>query len=255
MPNLYTKHNGSYFFPITDLHHIKHKLETDGVAVIPNILNQTQISSAIDGMYSWLYDVWESDYDRIDINNPQTYRNYYKLLPLHSGMLQHHGIGHQQFVWDIRQNSNVIKTFETIWSDPDLLVSFDGVNFVFPPEITNKGYYQGGQWFHTDQSSEKKGLHCIQGMINLYDVTKGDGTLSILTGSNNLHEHFFTEKNITEKSDWYKISDQDLQWFIDKGCQWKNVLAPAGSMILWDSRTFQLKEIRTFLPGRHFIYA
>jgi ectoine hydroxylase-related dioxygenase (phytanoyl-CoA dioxygenase family) len=240
MPNLYTNSNGSYFYPSTDLEHLNQKLETDGVAVIPNILDQTQINSAIDGMHQWLNDVWSSDSERIKMDNINTYRNFYKLIPLHSGMIQHHGIGHQQFIWDIRQNQNVINTFSTIWSDPDLLVSFDGANFVFPPEQTNRGFYRGGQWFHTDQSSEKKGLHCIQGMVNLFDVTEGDGTLSVLVGSNNLHEQFFAEKGITERSDWYKISDDDLQWFINKGCQWRNVLAPAGSMILWDSRTFHM---------------
>jgi ectoine hydroxylase-related dioxygenase (phytanoyl-CoA dioxygenase family) len=253
MTNLYNQFNGSYSNFMTNIQNLNQKLEIDGVAVIPNILDQTQINSTISNMHNWLRDVWISDSDRINIQNPQTYRNFYKLFPLHSGMLQHHGIGHQQFVWDIRQNRNVIKTFETIWSDPDLLVSFDGVNFVFPPEITNRGYYQGGQWFHTDQSSFKKGLHCIQGMVNLYDVTKGDGTLSILTGSHKLHEDFFSEHNIEEKSDWYKISDQHLEWFIDRGCEWKNVLAPAGSMIFWDSRTFHMAiEPQKRRPNQNF---
>jgi hypothetical protein len=44
MPNLYTELNGSYFYPITDLDNLNHKLETDGVAVLPNVLNQIQIN-------------------------------------------------------------------------------------------------------------------------------------------------------------------------------------------------------------------
>jgi ectoine hydroxylase-related dioxygenase (phytanoyl-CoA dioxygenase family) len=253
MPNLYVESNGSYCDFTTDITNLNQKLETDGVAVIPNILDKQRIDTTINSMHSWLNNVWNSDSDRIDINSPSSYRNYYKFIPLHSGMLQHHGIGHQQFVWDIRQNRNVIKTFETIWSDPNLLVSFDGVNFVFPPEITKRGYYQGGQWFHTDQSSFKKGLHCIQGMVNLYDVTEGDGTLSILTGSNSLHEEFFTYHQIDEKSDWYKLSDQHLQWFLERGCEWKNVLAPAGSMIFWDSRTFHMAiEPQKNRPNQNF---
>jgi len=255
MPNLYTDSNGSYFYPLTDIDNLRQKLETDGVAVIPNILNQNQLNSAINGMHNWLRDVWTTDTDRIYMEQQATYRNFYKFLPLHSGMLQHHGIGHQQFVWDIRQNRNVIKTFETIWSDPDLFVSFDGVNFVFPPEITKKGYYQGAQWFHTDQSSFKKGLHCIQGLVNLFDVTEGDGTLSVLTGSNKLHEEFFSQHQIEEKADWFKLSDNHLEWFLDNGCEWKNVLAPPGSMIFWDSRTFHMAiEPQKGRPNQNFRY-
>ena len=256
MANLFIQHNGQYEQHLTDFANLNNKLNTDGVAVIPNVLNNIQISNTIDQMHNWLYNVWSNDSDRIDINNQSTYKNFYKLLPLHSGMLQHHNISHQQFVWDIRSNESVYNVFSNLYPNEKLLTSFDGVNFVFPPELTNRGFYRGGQWFHTDQSAFKPNKCCIQGMVNLYDVDIGDGTLAVLKGSNNYHQDFFNEfenKKSEAKDDWYKISDNDLEWFINKGCSWSNVLAPAGSMILWDSRTFHMAiEPQKNRPNPHF---
>lgn len=255
MTSYYDLYQGSYYMPLTNFDNLMEQLSKDGVAIIPNILNQDQINYTTQQMHNWLENIFVDPKDKIKMNDVSTYRNFYKLMPLHGGILQHFGIGHQQFVWDIRQNRQIIEIFSHIWnvSNDDLLVSFDGVNFNFPPEFTKRAYYRGGHWFHTDQANTKIGLHCVQGMINIFDIEQGDATFSVLTGSNNLHEEFMKEHNINTSIDWYRISDANLQWFIDKGCKWKNILAPAGSIILWDSRLFHMAMEATLeRPKPHF---
>jgi hypothetical protein len=163
-------------------------------------------------------------------------------------LLHHFSLGHMQPIWDIRQHHKVCEVFETIWDKPkeDLLVSFDGLSIHLPPEETNRGWYRT-EWFHTDQSSQKIGKHCIQGMVTLYDVNENDASLMVLEKSHNQHEQFFDDKDKDSGGDWYRLEEGEKEYFLENGCDAKVIKARAGSLILWDSRTFhQGKE-----PNKH----
>ena len=221
----------------TTLANVNTYLDTHGVAVIPNVLTQEECVNYRNRVWTELNHV---TMNRFDINNQNTWREFYKFYPLHSMLLQHFSLGHMQPIWDIRTHPKVCKSFEKLWNTDknDLLVSFDGLSVHLPPEKTNKGWFNN-EWYHTDQSSHKIGRHCIQGMVNLYDVNENDATLSILEKSHNYHQSFFEDNNIDNKSDWYKLkSDEEKKYFLNKGCKQYAVKAKAGSLILWDSRTF-----------------
>jgi hypothetical protein len=221
----------------TTLTNVNTYLDTHGVAVIPNVLTEQECINYRNGIWNELKYVTQ---DRFDITNQNTWREFYNFYPLHSMLLQHFSLGHMQPIWDIRTHPKVYKSFEKIWNTNknDLLVSFDGLSVHLPPEKTNKGWFNN-EWYHTDQSSQKIGKHCIQGMINLYDVNDNDATLSILEKSHNYHQSFFEDNNLDNKSDWYKLkNDEEKKYFTNKGCKQYAVKAKAGSLILWDSRTF-----------------
>ncbi len=221
----------------TTIENVSSYLDTYGVAVIPNILTEAECVGFRNRIWDELKHVTQ---DRFDISNQNTWREFYKFYPLHSMLLQHFSLGHMQPIWDVRSHPKVYGAFEKLWntSKDNLLVSFDGLSVHLPPEKTNKGWFHN-EWFHTDQSSHKIGRHCIQGMVNLYEVNKDDATLSILEKSHNYHQSFFEEFDIDNKSDWYKFKEDDeKQYFLDKGCKQYAVKATAGSLILWDSRTF-----------------
>ena len=84
-------------------------------------------------------------------------------------------------------------------------------------KFTNRKIYQEDKdnWYHFDQSSFKKGFHCVQGFINLYDVNKGDSTLSVYEKSHLLHDKFFKHYNKTVVKDWYKLEKDELNFFKD----------------------------------------
>jgi ectoine hydroxylase-related dioxygenase (phytanoyl-CoA dioxygenase family) len=212
-------------------------LDSNGVAVIPNILNN-------DECISFRNEIWDEikyvSKNRFDINNLDTWNEFYNFNPFQSMLLHHYSLGHMQPIWNIRQHPNVIQVFEKIWNidSSELLVSFDGLSIHLPPEKTNRGFYNnnGDNWFHTDQSSNKIGKHCIQGLINLYPVNDGDATLSIIEKSHLKHESFFIDNSIKNKSDWYQLKDNDIDYF--KNNNQYAIKADIGSIILWDSRTF-----------------
>ena len=215
------------------------KLKRDGVAVIPDIINEENIIKYQKDMWNTLYKLTHKLDKPIKEFDKSTWRTFFELYPLHSMMLHQWNIGHSKLSWDIRQEYGVINVFSKIWNvkPEDLLTSFDGMSIHLPPEITNKGYFRGNEWFHTDQSRLKKDLCCIQGMVTLFDINDGDATLRCYKKSNNIHSKFFEDHpEIKSTSDWYKLKKEELLYF--KNYKKIKIKAKKGSLILWDSRTF-----------------
>lgn len=223
-----------------DTDNIRNKLDKYGVAIVPTILNDTELKNFKDGVWDYLEHITQKYDMPIDRNNPNTWKKgIQSLFPLHSMLIQHWGIGHAQFNWDLRQNPKVVKVFEKIWdvNKNNLVTSFDGASIHFPHEITNIGSYKGNDWFHCDQSFTRNDFECIQSWITAYDVNEGDATLAFLEKSNNYHASAAKDLNITEKTDWYKLNQEEIDYYINKGCSKKYIKCPAGSMVFWDSRT------------------
>jgi ectoine hydroxylase-related dioxygenase (phytanoyl-CoA dioxygenase family) len=226
---------------ITDINSVNNILDKYGVAIIPNILNDAEIKEAIDGMWDYLELVTSKFKVPLKRNTPKTYKSFYELLPLHSMLLQHWQSGHSQFIWNLRQNTKIIDIFCKIHNvkREELLVSFDGFSFSVPHEVTKRGYYKNNTWYHTDQSLIDLINFCIQGWVTLFDVNEGDATLTFLEGSHKFHEEFGKTFHITDKQDWYQINmEEHLKFFIDRGCSIKNIVCKAGSLVLWNSKTF-----------------
>jgi hypothetical protein len=214
-------------------------LEKYGVAIIPNILTEEECNAAQKGMWDtleYITQTWDNPINRAD---PTSWREMKKLYPKHAMLIQHWGIGHSQFVWNIRQNPQVAEVFGKLWNCPkeDLLVSYDGVSFHMPPETTNIGWHRETK-YHTDQSPLTKDFDCIQGWVNGFDTNEGDATLAFMEGSHKYHKDLHEVLNITEKADWYRLDDpEQVKYFTDKGCSPKRIMCPKGSLVLWDSRT------------------
>lgn len=227
---------------LTNIDNLLNTLNQYGVAIIPNVLNQEECDAMKEGMWNYLETITENLPIPINRTIPQTWKSFKQLYPKHSMLVQHWSIGHAQFIWDIRVKDKVIAPFERLWKTPkeDLLVSFDGASFHFPPEITGFGFDKadGKSWIHCDQSFLRNGSECVQGWINAYDTNEGDATLTFLEGSNNYHRDFRNQFNPTSKDDWFILSEEHIDWYSKtKGCVRKNIKCPAGSLVLWDSRT------------------
>jgi hypothetical protein len=219
---------------------LKETLDLYGVAVIKNVCPPDECHKLINQFWSELNELTSLMEIPLDQHDSKTWRTLYELYPLHSMLIQYFGIGHFQSIWTVRQNPTIGDIFAKIHncSKNDLLVSFDGASIHLPPEKTGKGWFREGNWLHTDQSPKRNELS-IQGMVTLNDINDKDATLMILESSHKFHEEFFLEKyegRELPKDDWYKIND-DVDWFIAKGCARKCVKAEAGSLILWNSKT------------------
>lgn len=223
---------------ITTPEKVREIIEKYGVAIIPNILNEDELKNMRLGMWEYLEHITQSFEIPILKDDPKTWREFSKLFPMHSMLLQHWKVGHAQFVWDIRQNPKIVNVFSKIWGvkPSELLTSFDGASFHLSPEETNKGWYRKS-WYHTDQSYTRPDFECIQSWVTAYDVNEGDATLAFLEKSNGYHEYFGESWEVKDKKDWYKLDEDQVDWYKNSECNERKIKCPAGSLVLWDSRT------------------
>ena len=221
-------------------------LREHGWQVVPGVLTAAECAAMKSGLWDHAERLLPGALARDD---PATWRAVIKrLYPAHGMLHQHNMFGVCQAAFDVRQNPKVARAFEQIWGTADLTSSIDGVAFGLAPEQTNLGWENKG-WLHLDQSPTGNGLECVQGWVTAEDVGEGDATLRVLSGSHKLHaefaEHF--ELHVVEgesakdrakkKTDWFKLTDEHLRWYLSKGCEIVDIQCPAGAQVLWESRT------------------
>jgi ectoine hydroxylase-related dioxygenase (phytanoyl-CoA dioxygenase family) len=259
----------------TTKENLRETIDRFGVAIIPNVLTETECENMVNDMWGYFEHItkeWEIPIDR---NNKNTWREYYKLIPSHSMLIQHYNVGHCKASWDVRQNEKIIDIFSHFWGTDELLVSFDGLSFHFPPEVTNRGWYRKNN-MHCDQCFLRNDFECIQSWVTGLDVNENDATLAFYEKSNNFHQEF-KEKKIKDldvgakiekcpypeinKKDWYKLSETDIAFYVEKGCQFKRISCPKGSLVFWDSRTIHCgveavkeREIQNFRAVIYLCY-
>ncbi|KAG7528265.1 hypothetical protein FFLO_06297 [Filobasidium floriforme] len=234
--------------------HVK-QLRENGFAVVPNVLGKERAEEYVRRANEWLKAFGKG----FDVEDRSTW-HVQNLPPHHRGGLYNDlAVGHEDLLWSIRAEPELIKIFAELWGTDELLVSFDGANFSIPlpkEEIQNGG----APWPHVDQSPLKRELNCVQGIMNLAPNGPTDGGLMVLSGSFPLYKQFFEEHAHEEpeggwpKIDSYHHTPSQLQWFYDRGCEWKHVDAGAGDVILWDSRCIHYGAAPTGDNARYATY-
>jgi len=217
------------------LHHDdwRASLEKDGFAVLKGVIPRERAVSYQERAYSWLK-TFETD---LDFNRNETWIK--ENLPVMSSFntFKGYAIGHEKFMWDARMEPGVLDAFARLWGTDELLVSFDSLNMTFPnrPDKLRKA-----AWEHVDQSPLRRGLHCVQGIINLSPSGPEDGGLLVYPGSNKYYDEFFdtqTDPSEWNSRDFYSFTLAQLAWYKSKGIAPHKVCAEPGDLILWDSRT------------------
>lgn len=239
--NEYNLDNIKYEYDIymseNNIKSIKDKLNEYGLVIIPNILNKLEIEKMKSGTWDFFEHITSNWDEAIDRNNFKTWENLLDLKPNNSMMYQKWNIGHSQHLWDIRSNPKIVDIFSNIWNvkPEDLLVSFDGMSFLPPPEITNFGWSDNDFWFHLDQSITKPDFEGVQSWVTGYDVNDGDASLVFYEKSHKLIDEFVDNFGVRIKSDWFLL-DEDEEEFFKLKCERKAVKCPEGSLVIWDSR-------------------
>lgn len=230
----------------TTKENLKKTLETFGVAIIPNVINDEECLNMLNSTWDYFEHITKNWTKPIQRNNLESWKEIYKLYPLHSMLIQYWNVGHAQVSWNMRQNPKIVDIFSHFWKclPEELLVSFDGLSFNLPPETTKRGWNKQNTWLHTDQSFINNSFRCIQSWITALDVNEGDATLAFMESSNKYHKDFNTHYKVNDeekykkyKDDWYKLNDEEEQFYLNKGCSYKKIKCPKGSMVFWDSRT------------------
>lgn len=208
-------------------------LDKNGFVVIKGAISHDRAAKYQEKAYEWL----SSFPGSLDFNNSDTWVE--ESLPLQNSIKTFHAycVSHEKFVWDMRQEPGVLDAFAKLWGTDELLVSFDSINITFP---NRKDMPRRAPWDHIDQSPLRRGVHCVQGLINLSPSGPDDGGLVVYPGSHRLNDEFFDK--MANKASWLPMKDvyvfqrEELDWFAARCIHPLKVCADVGDLILWDSR-------------------
>ena len=210
---------------------IAQQLAAVGVVIVTGVLEPTEISDAIDKMQAWQQSV--PDYGWLHAN-----------LDPH-GVHKFHQAGHQEFAWAIRLNTRVRRTFAHLHGVSDvsngLVASMDGSCYI--PSDNRK---VDNCWLHTDQAPKQQGRRCIQGFVSLTSNTSTGPTFVCVPCSHLVHRAYFVAQGMgAGGSNFQKIERRHVDAL--RPGQKVALDVPAGSLVLWDSRTFHQNQYG--LPG------
>ncbi len=208
-------------------------LSRDGYVVIPDVINLERCEYYKSSFWSWLENIG-TDIKRDD---PSSWVKPGAWPKTSHGIVEYPPISHAQFVHDARVEPLIVQWFSQLWKvDPSqLLVSFDRANIMRPSKGVKS---RSRSWWHRDQSYSRPDLETVQAILNLEETTNVDGRLQVLRGSHLLQNEFVAAfpEVLGQKNDYLKYSEPQLAW-LKARCSVVDVVAPAGSLICWDSRT------------------
>ncbi|KAJ5546466.1 hypothetical protein N7494_004051 [Penicillium frequentans] len=209
------------------------ELQSQGFVVIKNVIPLAKAQYYREKAFAWLQYFNPS----LDFKDQSTWAN--QDLPVHgkANNFTGYSVVHEKFMWEARMEAKVLEAFAKIWGTEELLVSFDALNITLPNREEKPATKP---WPHVDQSPFRRGLHCVQGIINLSHAGPEDGSLILLPKSSALSDEFFDTQ--VDPSTWLKkdfrfFSEEEMKWYESRGIKPIKVLAEPGDLILWDSRT------------------
>lgn len=211
-------------------------LHTYGWAVVENAFTAEQTLEARTAFWNWISHCDVSGVKPNADGTPATPMfeaqpegwSYDKVPTSGKGMFKNY-IGHERFLWNLRRLSKPI--FSRIWGTEDLVSSFDGACLALP---TPKEEY--GCWLHYDQWRDARHFACVQGIAALTDSNERDGGFCFVQPDGVSVGDFFSimmDRHPTCGRKWGRIDVNDPYV---ANTPVRKICAPAGSMILFDSR-------------------
>jgi len=202
-------------------------LENEGYVVIKHVANEGEIERAIDLYWEYFKNAFG-----VDRNDMSTWEKWYvdkRGIETKGPTIQSEG------AWFVRGLPKVKSAFSTIWKTNDLIVSMDSL-LLWKPWWINPNWEPRTEGLHMDQNPfTKPDRICVQGMVPLYDVTEEIGGLEVVPRSNTpaaLDKFRENNPRLNGAGDFCVVKHSDPMQ--NEG---KLLLAEAGDLILWDSRT------------------
>lgn len=181
---------------------------------------------------------WMQSFDpNLDFQKPDSWKGAKLPVQTKLNTYEHYSVVHENFMWEARMEPGVLDAFQKVWGTNELLVSFDSLNVTLPNLKPVRD-----PWPHVDQAPRKRGLHCVQGIINLSEAGPSDGSLVVVPGSHKLVEKFFDNETDPQTWPWKDnryFSNEDMLYFERQGLQPQKVLAEPGDLILWVCSRFE----------------
>jgi len=224
---------------------LQHKFRVDGYVVIENILSPDEITLARNNLHNELLNYGvnhENILNGID-EPPDSVRKKSDISNMHYCKWKL-DLQLNQDIYNIYEQANSVieETYYPLGKSSFMLPFIDRICYRLPDVIRQ----EGGLQLHLDRRppSTRGDLRCfdgtkkyrpIQGFITLTDhYGNSSGGLKVVKGFHNEFENYFDGHECTDKSgEFYRMHNKahaKLQ------AQCKAIPAPAGSLVIWDSR-------------------
>lgn len=222
-------------------------LKIKGYAVIPSLFDESECSEFKAMVWDFL--------DGLGLKEDFDYKSMKATdLPPHShGIIHSYRINHALPFRELRKHPYVLAVHSRLNGSSCLTSSLDRVNIKFP----NRPYKSQGSWAHVDQNPRNLGLRYVQSYVTFNACEEDSPQNRFYEGSHLIFEEFFQDRRTKKSGDaWVRLSAEDRQTVINKfNCPLVKPVCPAGSMILWDSRTIHDPDEGTnFEDGRLVAY-
>ena len=228
----------SYETNIQKPEEIKRLIAENGFVIVKDVLTQEECKMMIDGMWSSFEQITADMEIPINRNREETWKSF-KELEATRHIYNQYGISHAEFLWQIRQNENILAIFSLLYhcKPTDLLVSFDGISIQTPPEQSRSGWFRK-VWYHVDSSfnQKNKDIQSYQSWVTGLDVLPGDFTTGFFVGSHKSFEEFGKRFTIEKKENFYKLQTQEELDFYESKFEPLRISCKRGSLVVWDSR-------------------
>ncbi|GAA5869113.1 hypothetical protein JCM8547_008700 [Rhodosporidiobolus lusitaniae] len=237
----------------------KRDLEENGWAVVKGAVPAERAAGYAEAAERWATQFGWKKEDR------STWRT--ECLPVgDAGLVNLYGSSHEKWVWEARLEPEVAETFEELWGEKELIVSFDAINFSVPVGPHARTDIEPTKpWPHIDQQPAPEDRPALQfelaqGLLAMTPSGPNDGGLVVLSKSHKLVKRFFDETGVKQEQDWghrnyYTFTPEDIKWFQQQpGVEEIKVETQPGDLILWDSRTIHWNRTPTAEQVRVVVY-
>lgn len=223
------------------------QFERDGFVVVENVFSQTEIKKAVD-------ELWESPQllgrdPAIKRDDPSTWgREHWPQSDGDKNFFQSLEPFQDQACWEFAQNPKAYHVMQLLWRQhgvEEVCIPGPPRWGVMRPSAINPAWRTQENWLHWDQNPwTEPGFGWVQGFACVSEQTKTTGGLLCVPG---FHKHW-RKWGEDHPEGSVKIDGRVIDRSFGRGCpfpvppddhahrQVVRVLAPAGALVLWDSR-------------------
>lgn len=194
----------------------KQHLDRKGWTVLPRIIDEATTAAYRESYWSYL----AGESQRGDYLNE---------------LAKARGVAHADFVWQARQERAILNVYEQICGTADLLSSFEAPFFVAGLPHTHKPRHCS----RVTQGTAPEAKSFTMGTLLLTPADASHGAFVAWEKSHRLGRAFLVRfpSLLSRAKGTIRLLGEHEQWLLDNGCKPVTLHAPAGSLLLIDSRT------------------
>jgi ectoine hydroxylase-related dioxygenase (phytanoyl-CoA dioxygenase family) len=211
-------------FDRSDVASWKQHLDTEGYAVIHNVLEPSDIEVGLEHFWK----DWTTVSPGFVRTDPGTWSIQTAPMMFAKGMATFNGFGQSDFTWHVRTQPAIRDIFAKIHDTEDLITSFDGFSVFFSQKQKSPK-----DWWHIDQHPDNP-VYTVQGAYNFFPVTPESAGFTVVPRS---HRTFVPSSTKVAK-DWIQVhknkTPEEAAAAVAGGVK---LIIPANSFVLWNSKT------------------